>query len=124
MSKDMASVLCGFGGFEIVRVETFRTARWAAVLIERGLERELGQAEWKLEQKRPATETTSALDILIAEFRPRQLKAMNGSEGVGRVQSKEQGAQASSSTSQSRNILSEDEEPVPEQSMALHQPTE
>ena len=116
----MARVLCGLGGFEVVRVETFRIGGWSRFITEEGLERGLGKAEWEPEQKRPTTETTPAVEKLIVEFRPRKFKAMNGSEGVGKVQSMEQGAQASSSTSQSRDILSQDEEPVPEQSMALH----
>ena len=87
--KDMARVLCGLDGFEVVRVETFRIGSWSAFITEAGIERGLGKAEWKPEQKRPTTETTSAVEKLIVEFRPRKFKAMNGSEGVGRVQSME-----------------------------------
>lgn len=124
LSNDMARVLCEFRGFEIVRLETRRRGGWPVKLIKEGLECGLGKAEWKVELKRPATEITPAKEILVAEFRPRGFKAMTGSEAVGRVKSKEQGAQASSSTSPSRDVLSEDEEPVPEQSMSHHKFTE
>lgn len=122
LSNDMARVLCEFGGFEIVRLETRRRGDWPVKLIKEGLECGLGKAECKVEQKRPATEITPAKKILVAEFRPRGFKAMTGSEAVGN--SKEQGAQVSSSTSPSRDVLSEDEEPVPEQSMSRHKFTE
>lgn len=117
MSKDMASVICQFSGFEIVRVET-RDKRngWGVRRAELDdLKRELGKPKLTLEQQRPAPEASLGI---ILEFRPRKFRAMNGVEGVGRLQSKAQGGQASSSTSQSRDALSEDEEPVPEQSMA------
>lgn len=124
VSEDMARVLCDFGGFEIVRLETVRGGDWAVKLIKEGLECGLRKAEWKVEQKRPATETTPAKRMLVAEFRPRDFKAMNGSERIGIVQSEEQGAEASSTTSSSPDVVSEDEELVLGKSMAHHKFTE